>query len=105
MFPYSERSGTRALQIPYSVDPAERHRRANEMIALSDTKMAAFARRFEGTVRPVLVEHTRHIDPDTGAATMTGFTDNYLKVSVPYDPALANTIVPVSLTHENIILQ
>ncbi len=105
VFPYSERSGTRALQIPYSVDPAERHRRANEMIALSDTKMAAFARRFEGTVRPVLVEHTRHIDPDTGAATMTGFTDNYLKVSVPFDPALANIIVPVSLTHENIILQ
>lgn len=104
VFPYSERSGTRALSIPYRVDPAERHRRANEMIALSDRKLAEFAALYEGTTRPVLVEHTRHTDPDTGAVTMTGFTDNYLRVAIPYDAALANTIVPVALTHQNIIL-
>lgn len=104
VFPYSERADTRALSIPYVVDQAERHRRANEMIALSDIRMAEFAARFEGSTRPVLVEHTRHIDPDTGVATMTGFTDNYLRVAVPYNPALANTIIPVTLTHENIIL-
>jgi hypothetical protein len=28
---------------------------------------------------------------------MLGFTDNYLRVSLPYDPALVNTIVPVTL--------
>ncbi|MCM1029711.1 MAG: tRNA (N(6)-L-threonylcarbamoyladenosine(37)-C(2))-methylthiotransferase MtaB [Pseudoflavonifractor sp.] len=104
VFPYSERASTRALSIPYIVDPAERHRRANEMILLSDTKLAAFAAAFEGTTRPVLVEHTRHVDPDTGEASMTGFTDNYLRVAIPYSPALANTIIPVELSHQNIIL-
>ncbi|MBD5346477.1 MAG: tRNA (N(6)-L-threonylcarbamoyladenosine(37)-C(2))-methylthiotransferase MtaB [Bacteroides sp.] len=104
VFPYSERADTKALAIPYVVEPAERHRRANEMIALSDERMAQFAGRFEGTVRPVLIEHTRHVDPDSGIATMTGFTDNYLRVSVPYNAAIANTIIPVTLTHENIIL-
>lgn len=104
VFPYSERADTRALSIPYVVEPAERHRRANEMIALSDRKLAEFTSRFEGTVRPVLLEHTRHIDPDTGEATMSGFTDNYLRVAVPYDAALANTIAPVTITHSNILL-
>lgn len=104
VFPYSERADTRALSIPYVVDVAERHRRAGEMIAWSDRRMAEFAARFEGTVRPVLVEHTRHVDPVTGATTMTGFTDNYLRVAVPYDASLANTIIPVSLTADNIIL-
>lgn len=104
VFPYSERADTRALAIPYVVDPAERHRRATEMIALSDERMARFARQFEGTTRPVLVEHTRHVDPDTGVATMTGFTDNYLRIAIPYDRSLANTIIPVTLTHDNIIL-
>lgn len=104
VFPYSERASTRALSIPYVVDPAERHRRATEMIELSDRKMAEFARRFEGDTRPVLVEHSVHRDPETGVATMTGFTDNYLRVSIPADPSLANTIIPVRLTHDNIIL-
>lgn len=104
VFPYSERAGTRALSIPYVVDPGERHRRANEMIALSDSMTARFAARFEGSVRPVLVEHSLHTDPATGLDTMTGFTDNYLKVSIPYDASLANTVVPVALTHDNIIL-
>lgn len=104
VFPYSERADTRALSIPYVVDPVERHRRANEMIALSDRKLAEFTARFEGTVRPVLLEHTRHTDPETGEATMSGFTDNYMRVAVPYDPALANTITPVTLTNSNILL-
>ena len=35
---------------------------------------------------------------------MSGFTDNYLRVAVPYDAALANTIAPVTITHSNILL-
>lgn len=105
VFPYSERADTRALSIPHVVDPAERHRRANEMIALSDRKMEAFARGFIGTVRTVLVEHSVSTDPDTGIAVMSGFTDNYLRVTVPADSTLANTIIPVELTADNLILQ
>lgn len=34
---------------------------------------------------------------DTTEVYMLGFTDNYLRVSLPYDPVLVNTIVPVTL--------
>jgi hypothetical protein len=28
---------------------------------------------------------------------MEGYTDNYIRVELPYDPALVNTVVPVTL--------
>ena len=92
VFPYSERPGTRALDIALTVSPEERHERARRMIALSERKLAEFTSRFIGTERDVLVEHTVSAD-----GTMYGFTDNYLKVALPADPALANKIVTVSL--------
>ncbi len=99
VFPYSERPGTRALEIEGIVEPSERHRRALDMIAMSERKLEAFARKYDGTVRNVLFEHTRHRATGPGMTdTMTGHTDNYLQVEVPYDEALANTIRPVRLT-------
>lgn len=93
IFPYSERPGTRALEIPHVVEQAEKHRRVKEMTTLSNTKLADFASRFTGSVRPVLMEHAPQGEP------MSGFTDNYLKVRVPGAPAeLDNRIVPVRLT-------
>lgn len=99
VFPYSERPGTRALEIEGIVEPSERHRRALDMIGLSERKLEAFARKYDGTVRNVLFEHTRHRATEPGMTdTMTGHTDNYLQVEVPYNEALANTIQPVRLT-------
>ena len=93
IFPYSERPGTRALEIPYVVSQEEKHRRVAEMMALSDRKLEEFSRGFIGTVRPVLVEHSGKGKP------MAGFTDNYLRVSLPgASPALDNLIVPVRLS-------
>ena len=91
VFPYSERPGTRALSITPAVSQEEKHERVARFMNLSDSKLRAFAQSFEGTVRPVLVEHSAK------KGMMHGFTDNYLKVSVPADPRLANTIVPVRL--------
>lgn len=91
VFAYSERPGTDALRIPHKVDPAEQSRRAREMLTVSDRKLADFSRRFVGSVRPVLIEHT-HRD-----GMMSGFTDNYLKVMLPADASLDNTIVNVNL--------
>ena len=31
------------------------------------------------------------------AGSIGGFTDNYIRVEIPYDPSLANQIVPVEL--------
>lgn len=92
IFPYSERPGTRALEIPYVVDPQEKHRRMERMTRLSDAKFETFARRYLGTVRPVLLEHSRPGQP------MAGFTDNYLRVKVADAPAsLDNCIANVRL--------
>lgn len=91
IFPYSERPGTRALEIEHVVSQTEKHRRVGEMIALSESKMREFAAPFAGTVRPVLLEHGREGEP------MSGYTDNYLKVSVIAPAELDNQIVMVRL--------
>lgn len=91
VFPYSERPGTRALDIDYVVPQQEKHRRTNVMLRLSEQKLEGFANRFVGTERPVLLEHKRAGKP------MSGFTDNYLKVEVAPRPELANKIVKVRI--------
>jgi threonylcarbamoyladenosine tRNA methylthiotransferase MtaB len=93
IFPYSERPGTRALEIPYVVEQAEKHRRVEEMTEVSNRMLREFSEQFLGDVRPVLMEHSRPGQP------MAGFTDNYLKVRVANAPAeLDNQIVNVRLT-------
>ena len=91
VFPYSERPGTRALQLEGIVDQAEKHRRAQIMGELSGAKHAAFASRFLGTERLVLLEHSRPGQP------LGGFTDNYLRVGVEAPAAMDNTIARVRL--------
>ena len=92
LFTYSERPGTRALEIEYAVPPTVQHERMQRMLTLSRDKMTAFASRFIGRTRPVLLEHQR------GGRAMSGFTDNYLKVHIPGAPSgLDNKIVPVRL--------
>lgn len=51
------------------------------MKVVSDAKLKAFTSRFIGTMRPVLVEHTLKGD------TLGGFTDNYLRVTLPAEYA------------------
>ena len=84
VFAYSERPGTRALQIEHVVSQQEKHRRSSVMTALSAGKHRAFAERFLGTVRPVLLEHSHHGHP------LGGFTDNYLRVETGLSPDFDN---------------
>lgn len=76
VFTYSERPGTRALEIDHIVSQEEKHRRTRQMLAVSESKLDYFTRRFTGSVRPVLLEHPRDGHP------LSGFTDNYLKVEI-----------------------
>ena len=93
VFSYSERPGTKALEIPHVVSPQAKHARSQRLIALSERKHRAFCQRFVGTVRPVLWEHAREGQP------MQGFTDNYVRVEMPADhQALDNTITSITLT-------
>ena len=93
VFTYSERPGTRALDIAHIVSQEEKHRRTAEMLETGRSLHEAFATSFVGDVRPVLLEHSRKGHP------MSGFTDNYLKIEVEgAGPEHDNLIVPVTLT-------
>lgn len=91
VFPYSERPGTQALRIPYTVDSQEKHERAQRLINLSERKHRAFYQQFVGTERPVLFEHPTH------GTAMHGFTDNYVRVQISHSPDLDGQIRSVRL--------
>lgn len=91
VFSYSERPGTQALNIPYVVDPRVKHARSQCLLDISDRKLHAFYDRHIGERRPVLFEHTRK------GGLMHGFTDNYIKVEMPFDASLVNVCVDVLL--------
>ena len=91
IFTYSERPNTHALTLKPSVPHAVRAERSTRLHILSDKLKRDFYRRFAGTAREVLWESG---DMENGT---TGFTDNYLKLRVPYDPELTGEIRTVEL--------
>jgi len=91
VFTYSERPGTQALQIGYTVSPADKKARSARLLRLSDEKWRSFYQLRAGIVATVLFEHTKT------DGMMHGFTENYIRVEVPYDPTLVNRTVQVLL--------
>ena len=90
-FTYSERSGTKALKIPWKVNPEYRKRRTQMYINLSEKKLLAFYQKNLGTIQHVLFESNKTKE------TMVGFTENYIRVEIPYDVNKENTIYRVKL--------
>lgn len=91
VFTYSERAGTRMLDIEYHNAVAERKRRSDVLHQLSEEKTNAFYDLHRGKSYPVLWE--RRIQGNT----MTGFTSNYIKVEKENNPTLMNTVEIVQL--------
>ena len=100
VFPYSERPGTKALEIPHKVRPEEKKVRSQKILDLSESITYAFYERYIGKVRPVLLEHSK------SKRTMHGFTDNYIRVEIELPEGVQsnmvdNTIVNVRLGEFN----
>lgn len=91
VFSYSERPGTQALKIDGAVSPAEKHRRSQLLIALSEEKRLAFYERFIGRKAVVLFEKPRPGMP------MGGFTSNYIRVETVPKSDYVNRLVRVRL--------
>ena len=94
VFPYSERPGTSALKIPYTVSDQDKKLRSKRLLTLSDEKTEAFYRRYIGQESEVLFEKAPR------GRAMHGFTKNYIRVELPAkdaDPALDNQLVKVRL--------
>ncbi len=87
VFTYSERDQTYALTIKPIVPVSVRNERNKSLRNLSYMKMQYFSNQFSGQVRPVLFEGNKKND------MIEGYTDNYIKVSVPYKEDLVNKVV------------
>lgn len=91
VFTYSERPDTHALEIEPSVQDSVRKERTHKLRRLSRKKRYEFDVSFTDQVRPVLFEGAER----NGA--MLGWTDNYIRVGIPYNPRYENKILPVRL--------
>jgi len=91
VFSYSERPGTKALEIPHSVSPQEKHERSRRLLELSERKRRAFYARYVGDCRSVLWEHARN------GGTWHGFTDNYIRVAMTEGTVGDNVLLPARL--------
>lgn len=104
IFPYSARAGTAAAAYADQLPTAIKKERARTLHAVVEQTGRAERLRHVGTLRPVLWERPQGELGDgqgeAGAARLwTGFTDNYLRVSLEAPPAvdLHNQIVPTYL--------
>ncbi len=93
IFPFSERPGTPAVDMPNKVPSRISTERVERLEELSIRLNRSFSERFIGEVREVLFESTDH------NGLMYGYTDNYLRVAAAYDISLINTICRVKLCH------
>ncbi|MFN8346755.1 MAG: tRNA (N(6)-L-threonylcarbamoyladenosine(37)-C(2))-methylthiotransferase MtaB [Spirosomataceae bacterium] len=95
VFTYSERPNTSALTVKPVVPQSQRAERSKMLHILSDKKRRAFYESQMGTERTVLFEE------EVAEGYMQGFTENYVRVAVKYDPLLINESKKVRLTYIN----
>jgi MiaB-like protein len=92
VFTYSERDNTEAVLMDGVVPDAVRAKRSKMLRGLSAKKRNAFYESQLGKEKTVLFES------DNKQGYIHGFTENYIKVKAPWDPALVNTLYKVRLT-------
>lgn len=87
VFTYSERDNTHALTINPVVPVNVRHERNKTLRNLSYMKMQYFTEQHAGQTRKVLFEgHEKN-------GMMEGYTDNYIKIAVPFNAEWVNNVV------------
>jgi len=98
VFTYSERANTHALELKPVVPMNIRHDRNKTLRNLSYQKMQYFTNLYIGQERKVLFEtaskNARLNESSSGPGMMEGYTDNYIKITSPYNKDWENNIVP-----------
>lgn len=98
VFTYSERSGTKMLEIDHNVAIKERKRRSDLLHKISDEKTRDFYEKQIGKQASVLWENKRDGD------LMYGFTENYVRLKRSYDKNLINTFETIIINKDNLAL-
>ena len=96
VFTYSERANTTALRIQDVVPIEKRQLRTNHLRMLSEKKKRAFYQAFTQNERTVLWEG---VDEE---GRMMGYTDNYIRLSKPFDSAQVNTLESVVIENNGV---
>lgn len=91
VFTYSERAHTPAAEMEGVVSMGERRLRNEQLRLLGAVKRRAFYEEHLGTIRPILFEKDRNED------RWSGFTDNYIEVSLPRRHGVLNGLAPMQL--------
>ena len=92
VFTYSERANTLAASMKETVPIDIRHKRSKYLHLLSAKKQRFFNEQFLFTKQNVLIEHK---DKE---GYLLGFTENYIRIKLPYRANLKNKIISVKLT-------
>ncbi|HSQ44827.1 MAG TPA: radical SAM protein, partial [Ginsengibacter sp.] len=87
VFTYSERANTYALNIKPVVPINVRNNRTKILRNLSYKKLQEFTQKHVGQTRKVLFEGANK------SGLMEGYTDNYIKISVPFKNEWTNNII------------
>ncbi len=91
VFTYSERENTDALNIAEVIPLYIRKQRNKMLRILSVKKTRSFYEKYKGTNQQVLFEG------ENKSGFIHGFSDNYIKVKIKFDPSLVNQLVQVKL--------
>ncbi|MGB3947249.1 MAG: tRNA (N(6)-L-threonylcarbamoyladenosine(37)-C(2))-methylthiotransferase MtaB [Bacteroidia bacterium] len=91
VFTYSERDNTDAIHLAGAVPVSIRKKRNKMLRILSAKKLRSFYEQHLGETRTVLFEG------DNKDGFMHGFTENYVKVKIPFNASLINQLKPVVL--------
>lgn len=76
VFPYSERKGTKAMELPDHIEPSVKKERARRLLLVSKELECSYYASFVGSEVTVLVEEEKD-------GKSYGHTDNYLHVEIP----------------------
>ena len=95
VFPYSQRAGTPAAEMPDQVAPPVKAERARAMREAAAAAARSFRRRFVGRTVDVLWESSR---PGEKGLLWSGLTANYLRVQAVSAADLHNRLLPTRLT-------
>jgi threonylcarbamoyladenosine tRNA methylthiotransferase MtaB len=95
VFSYSERENTKALLLKNPVDKHKRSERSKILRMLSSKLQRNFYLKSLGTTKNVLFEQ------EDKNGFLFGFTENYIKIKVPYNKTLSKTQQEVFITDYN----
>lgn len=98
VFTYSIRANTPAAESKDQVPEQIKKARTKALLALSKQKKESFYREHFGEKRSVLVEE------NSTHGLLFGFTDNYIKVKLPFDASIVNQIVDVLISEDNVVM-